>query len=127
MACRVLGSTAAMLTAWRTSPVAKIVDQQLHRFDGHLRLGLLGAGPEVRRADHVGHAEQRALRAGLFDENIEGHAADFAALETFDESRLVVDAAAGAVDQADAGLDDFELLEPTRSVVSGVSGVWTVR
>jgi hypothetical protein len=87
------------------------IDQELHRFDGDLGLGLFGAGPQVGRADDIGHAEQRALSAGLFDKNVESHAADFAALQPFDECCFVIDAAAGAVDEADAGLHDVELGE----------------
>ncbi len=62
----------------------------------------------MRRADHIGHAEQGAIRAGLFDEHIERDAADLAAFEPFDERLFVVDAAAGRVDQAHARLHDFD-------------------
>ena len=88
--------------------LGEVVDQQLDGFDGDLRLGLFGAGAEVRRAEDVGHAEERAVGAGLFDEDVEGDAADLAALESFDEGFFVVDAAAGGVDEAHAGLHQVD-------------------
>ncbi len=110
------------------SPVGEIVDQQLDRFDGDLRLGLFGARAQVRRAEHVRHAEQRAVGAGLFDEHVEGDAAELAALQAFDQRRFVVDAAAGAVDQPHAGLHQLDGCAcRSGCVVSAVSGVWTVR
>ena len=80
-------------------PGGEEVDQQFGRLDGHVGLGLFGAGAQVRRAEHAGHAEQRALRAGLFGIHVQGHAGDLPALEPLDQRRFVVDAAAGAVDQ----------------------------
>ena len=52
---------------------------------------------------------KRAVGAGLLLEDVERHAADHAPLQTRDEGRLVIDAAAGAVDQPHAGLEQFEL------------------
>ena len=106
----------------------QIIDQQVDPFDRHLGLGFFGAGPQVGRAQHVRHAEQRAGRAGLAGINVERHAAQLAALQPFDQRRFVVDAAAGTVDQPHA-LAHLARSAACRSgsCVSSVSGVWTVR
>src|SRR5262249_49435466 len=73
-----------------------------------LSLGLFGARAEVRRADYVRHPEEWAIGAGLFDEHVERYAAKLPAFEPLDECLLVVDAAAGSVDQAHARLHGFD-------------------
>src|SRR5262245_6336028 len=75
--------------------LGEVVDEQLNRFDRDLRLGFFGARAQVRRAEYIGHAEEWAIGAGLFDEHIERYTSDLAAFETFDERLFVVDAAAG--------------------------------
>ena len=105
----------------------EVVDQQLDRFDGDLRLGFLGARAEVRRAEDAGHAEQRAVGAGLGREHVERDAAELAALQPFDQRRFVVDAAAGALISRAPGFSLAISAVPIRSRVSSVSGVWTVR
>lgn len=86
----------------------EVVDQELDGFDRDLGLSFFRAGAEVWSAKDVGHAEEGAARAGLFDEDVKGHAADLAAFEAFDERLFVVDAAASRVDEPDTGLHDLE-------------------
>jgi hypothetical protein len=50
-----------------------------------LRLG--GGGAEMRRADHVGMAEQRVVRGRLLDEHVERGAGDVAGIERIDQRR----------------------------------------
>jgi hypothetical protein len=86
------------------------VDEQPDALHRDLRLRLFGARAEVRRDQHPRHAEQRAVGAGLLLEHVERHAPDQAPLQPLDEGRLVVDSAAGAVDEPHAGLEDLEFL-----------------
>ena len=65
-----------------------------------LRLG--GGRAEMRRADHVGQAEQRAFRRRLGLEHVEGGAGDVAGLQRLGERRLVDQPAARAIDDAHA-------------------------
>ena len=96
------------------------VGQQVNRFDGDLRLSLFSARSEMRRAEDARHAEQRAVRAGLFGEDVEGDAADLARLQPFNQRRFVVDAAAGRVDQPHARLHAFKLRDVDQ--ISGLFG-----
>ena len=109
MALSVLGSTAAMFTAWRISPSVQEANQQVHGLDGHQRLRLFRAGAQVRRAEHAGHAEQRAVRARLGFKHVQRHAGQFAALQSLHQRLLVIDAAARRVDQPRARLEQLDL------------------
>ena len=69
-----------------------------------LVLGLAGAGAEVRGDHHRVEVEQRRLGGRLGGEHVEGGAADVPAADGVGQGLLVDDAAAGDVDDADAGL-----------------------
>ena len=58
----------------------------------------------MRGGDEVGRAEQRRGLGGFFQEHIERGAGDVAAVEQFLEGHFVDQAAAGAIDDADARL-----------------------
>ena len=86
------------------------VDQQFGSLDGHVCLCFFRARAEVGRAQHAGHAEERAIGTRFGRIDVEGDAGELAALEALDERFFVVDAAAGAVDQADSRLQQGDLL-----------------
>ena len=73
-----------------------------------LRLG--GGGAEMRRAHHVGMAEQRIRGRRLLGEHVEGRARDVAGIERRAQRRLVDQPAARAVDDAHALLHRRERL-----------------
>ena len=87
-ASSVFGSSGDMLTDCLMAPVVKKSISSSAASTATLVCGLFGAGPQVRRAKHVGHAEQRAVRARLGRIDVQGHAAEMAAAEPFDQGLL---------------------------------------
>jgi hypothetical protein len=86
----------------------RAADQVVRHLFGHLQrhvfLRFRGGGAQMRGADDVVEAEQRALGGGLGLEHVEAGAGDMARLDRLGKGRLVDQAAAGAVDDAHAGL-----------------------
>ena len=83
-------------------------DEEVRHLFGHLQrdidLRLGGRRPQMRRADEVGLAEQRAGGGRLGLEHVERSAGDMAAVEQPGQRLLVDQPAAGAIDDTDAGL-----------------------
>ncbi len=80
----------------------------------------------MRRADHVGMAEQHVLGGRLLDEDVESGTRNVLGVERIDHRLLVDEAAAGAVDQAHALLhlgDRGRVDDVLRLLVSGVCSV----
>ena len=86
----------------------EIVNEKLCAFDGDLGLGFVGAGAEVGRDEDILKFVEGRIGAGLGRENVEGDAAEFAAFEALGEGCFVINAAAGAVDEACARLEHFD-------------------
>ena len=81
-----------MLTACRMAPVVKKSINSSAASRATLAWASSVLGAEMRSAHDAGHAEQRAVGAGLG--LVDVHAAEMSALQPFHQGRPVVDAAA---------------------------------
>ena len=100
-------------------PAQQIVRHLLGNLKRDILLRLGGGRTQMRRADNVGMPEQHVRGSGLLDEHIERGTCNLLGIERFDQRLLVDQAAARAIDDADAlfhfrqrrGVDDvFGLL-----------------
>ena len=106
----VLGSTAAMFTAWRTSPVVRKRISSCTASTATCVCASSVLAPRCGVQSTPGSCEQRAVGARFFFKHVQCHAGQLAALESFGQCRFVVDAAARRVDQPHAGLEHVDFL-----------------
>ena len=88
--------------------------------DVFLRFG--GGGAQMRGADDVRQAEKRAVGGGFHLEHVQGGGGDMAGFQGLGQRRLVDQATAGAVDDADALLGLGDVFAPTGCCGSCRSG-----
>ena len=101
---RLLGRDRRHVEGVGDRAVDQIVRHLLGDLERDVLLRLGGGGAEMRRADDVREAEERARLGRLGDEDVDAGAGDLAGLDRRGERLLVDQAAAGAIDDADAVL-----------------------
>jgi hypothetical protein len=104
----------------------QVVADLLGDLQGHVFLGLVGAGAQVRGGHHAVRTEQRVFLGRLGDEDVEAGAADMAAVEQLAQGGFIDQAAAGAVDDQHALLGLGQGSADRMLRVLSVSGVCRV-
>ena len=112
--------TEGMLRALATAPVRRKSAICSATWRATFSWVSVGGGAQVRGDDDVGQVEQGAVGGGLLGEHVEGGAGHAAVLESLGQGVLVHEAAAGAVDDAHAGLEALDRL--ARQDVAGLVG-----
>ena len=80
----------------------QVIRHLLGNLQGDIFLRFRGRGAQMRRADDVGEAKQRAFGGRLDFEHVKAGTGDMAGLDGFGKSCLIHQTAAGAVDDAHA-------------------------
>ena len=99
---RFLGADRGKVHSVGNGAAQQIFRHLLGDLERHILLRLQRRSAEMRRADHVGQSEQRALRRRLLGEHVDGRAGDMAGFQRRHQCRLVDEFAARAVDQPHA-------------------------
>ena len=122
------GASSALIEGKLTALADGAAQQIIRHLLGDLQRDVLlrfgGGGAEMRRADDVRQGKERARRRRLLAKHVDRGAGDVAGFERVDQSRLVDQLAAGAIDQAYAlfgrgervGIDDVAGLVGQRRV-----------
>ena len=119
---RLLGADRGEIDRIGDRAAQQIIRHLLGDLQRDVLLRFRGGGAEMRRAHHVGQAEQRIVRRRLLDKNVKRRAGDLAGFERFDQGGFVHQPAARAIDDAHAL---FHLLD--RRGVDDVPGLFGQR
>src|SRR5262245_55640218 len=106
---RLLGADAGEVDRIGNRPLEQVVRHLFGDLQGDIFLRLAGGGAQMRRADHIRQAEQRAGRGGLHLEHIKSGARYLPRFDRLGQSMLVDQAAARAIDDAHAPLGFAQL------------------
>ena len=112
---RLFGADRGEVDGIGDGAAGEIVRHLLGDLQRDVFLRLRGRGAEMRRADHVRQREQRIVGRRLGHEHVERRSGDAPRRQRLEQSRLVDQPAAGAIDQAQAlfrqlqrfGVDDI--------------------